>query len=386
MSHFCLLRDPDNYQPIDWDLLADEAGRTHWLDHFEKHFAQTLQHAEETYGRPAAKKAEAAGDAFQEAIAKLREAPSGLPGGKLSIIELDRLRSRVLHEHEIPDPFLHIKSRENRKAMEIYPQVVHDLHVMGAEAKWLHLVECVFAGNIFDLGAMETLPLAEESVEFITLAERAKPRPWLVDDYDALAELLVPAPPTPWGKAVVFVDNAGSDFVLGLMPLVRELALGGTQIMLAANEGPALNDMTVDETVEVVEELSLIDPDLAALIEGGMLDVISSGSDLPLLDLSDVSDELNEAATDADLVLLEGMGRAVESNFDTPFTVDALRLAILKDAKVAERIGGGVYDCVCKYTPVATGEEGERDGENSEGESDSAPAKGGIEMTPEGES
>jgi hypothetical protein len=47
------------------------------------------------------------------------------------------------------------------------------------------------------------------------------------------------------------------------------------------------------------------------------------------------------------------MGRAVESNSDAKFGVDCIRLAILKDAMVAKRIGGGLYDCVCKFTPAA---------------------------------
>jgi len=352
MSHFCLLSDPETYAAIDWDLLTDDEGRTHWLDHFETHFTQTLAHARTWYGRAAAQRIEAAARQFSLAIARLRTDPAGLPGGKLNIIELDRLRGQTLRQLRLGDPFQHIKARENASAMEMYADLVHQLHAMSAEEKWLHLIECVFAGNVFDLGALETMHLADDPVGFLEQTERIPPRPWLVDDFDRLAEALVPAPPMPWGKAVVFVDNAGSDFILGLMPLVREMALGGTQIVLAANERPALNDMTVDETVEVVENLAASDPDLAVLIEGGMLEVVSTGNDIPLIDLSDVADELNEAAADADLVVLEGMGRAVESNFDARFSVDVLRLAILKDEAVAKRVGGKLYDCVCKYTPV----------------------------------
>ena len=359
MSHFCLLSDPDNYVASDWDLLADQAGREHWLNHFQEHFVQTLTHARAYYGRGAWGQIEAAGQELQQALAKLRQEPASLPSGKLDILELDRLRGQVLIRHGLGDPFQRIKSRENATAMELYPQVVHDLHVLGTEDKWLHLIECVFAGNIFDLGAMEMMDMADDPVDFIDLVERTKPRPWLIDDYDRLEADLLTAPPTPWLKAIVFVDNAGSDFVLGLMPLVRELALGGTQVVLAANETPALNDITVDETIDVVEALAVNDADLAALIEGGMFEVVSSGNGIPLIDLSEVSDELNEAAADADLVILEGMGRAVESNLDASFSVDAIHLAILKDTAVAQRVGGEVYDCVCKYTTVERPAEGE---------------------------
>jgi len=352
MSVFCLLSDPDNYVATDWDLLADQAAREHWLDHFERHFSHTLEHALTWYGRSAASRVEDAGRALRDTIARLREEPASLPSGKLNIIELDRLREEILRGHGLGDPFQHIKARENAEAMKLYPQVVHDLHVLDAAEKWLHLVECVFAGNIFDLGAMETMHLADGPVDFLELVEKTKPRPWLVDDYDLLAAGLLTAPPMPWSKAIVFLDNAGSDFVLGLMPLVRELALGGTQIVLAANETPALNDMTADETIDVVEQLAGADADLEALIGGGMFEVVSSGNNIPLIDLSEVSDDLNETAADADLVILEGMGRAVESNFDAAFTVDAVHLAILKDEAVAKRMGGELFDCICKYAPV----------------------------------
>ena len=353
MSHFCLLSDPGNYVAIDWDLLTDEAARGHWLGHFEQHFRKTLEHATTSYGRAATRQIEAAAKEFQAAIDKLRADPASLPGGKLDIIELDRLRGQTLRKHDIEDPFKAVKLRENNAAMEIYPETVRDLHMMDGDQKWLHLVECVFAGNIFDLGAMETMHLADEGESFVQLGERVKPRPWLVDDFDALAGQLQTAPPMPWTKAVVLVDNAGSDFVLGVMPLVRELALGGTQIVLAANETPSLNDITVDEVIDVVERLAGMDGDLAALIDGQMLEVVSTGSGIPLIDLSEVADELNAAAEDADCVILEGMGRAVESNHDATFTVDCIRLAVLKDAVVAERSGGGLYDCVCKYTPAS---------------------------------
>jgi len=353
MSHFCLLSDPENYAAIDWDLLKDDAARVHWLDHFEKHFRKTLEYANNWYGRRAASRIELAGEEFQAVIDKLRTQPGSLPHGKLDLIELGRLRGEILTRHDIDDPFAAIKVRENTAAMEIYPETVHDLHLLDGDQKWLHLMECVFAGNIFDLGAMETMHLADEGESFIQLAERIKPRPWLIDDFDALAAQLGTAPPMPWVKAIVFVDNAGSDFVLGLMPLVRELALGGTQIILAANETPSLNDITVDEVIDVVERLAAVDSDLAALIDGQMFEVVSTGSGIPLIDLSDVSDELNAAAEDADCVIIEGMGRAIESNLDAKFNVDCIRLAVLKDAVVAERNGGGLYDCVCKYTPVS---------------------------------
>ncbi len=352
MSHFCLLRDPASYVAHDWDLLADSSARQHWLDHFAKHFEVMLSHAAKQYGRKAAKSVADARQEFTAAIDKLRRKPRSLPSGKLDIYELCRLRDTTLRAHGLADPFKVVKDRENASAAALYPAVVRKLHAMTGKERWLHLVKCVFAGNVFDLGSQATMHLAAERTDFLGAVANGKPRPWLIDDFERLAEDLKAVPPAPWSKAVVFVDNAGSDFVLGVMPLARELALAGTKIVLAANELPSLNDITADETVAVLGHLAGTDEDLAALLEAGMFEVVSTGNGSPLIDLSQVSDELNEAATDGELVVLVGMGRAIESNLEAPFTVSALRLALLKDAAVAERIGGKLFDCVCKYTPA----------------------------------
>ncbi len=349
MSNFCLLRDPSKYVADEGDLSADKAARGHWLDLFEGHFEVMLTHAVTQYGRKATKQIAAAREQFGEALVRLRADPASLPGGKCNVIALVRFRDEVLRSNGLADPFKHVKDRENASAAELYPTVVRKLHVMSGADRWLHLVKCVFAGNVFDLGAKATLHLATAPTDFLAAVENGKPRPWLVDDYDALAEDLAGAPPTKWGKAVVFVDNAGSDLVLGVMPLARELALAGTKIVLAANERPSLNDVTADETVTVVEDLAAADEDLATLITAGMFEVVSSGSGGTLIDFSDVSDELNEAAADADLVVIVGMGRAVQSNWDADFTVDALSLALLKDEDVAKSVGGELFDCICKY-------------------------------------
>jgi hypothetical protein len=48
-------------------------------------------------------------------------------------------------------------------------------------------------------------------------------RPWRVDDFDALHARFFGAAARPHRRAVIFVDNAGADFVLGILPLARFL-------------------------------------------------------------------------------------------------------------------------------------------------------------------
>ncbi|MBL7133408.1 MAG: DUF89 family protein [Phycisphaerae bacterium] len=353
MSHFCLLGDPKKYLAQDQNLVSDKTGRKYWLDLYVEHFEQTLTHAREHYGPAAARRIQAARQEFAATIDKLRSKPKSLPTKKLNGIELCRMREKCLRGHNLSSPFAHVKERANASARALYRQVVRKLHAMEGPEMWLRLIESVFAGNIFDLGTPMTANAAAQVPDFLDSVENTKPRPWLIDDFDLLLKDLLSGPPMKWTKAVVFLDNAGSDFILGIMPLARELALEGVGIVLAANELASLNDITADEAIAVVEELAAGDEDLAALIRANMLEVVSTGSGIPLIDLSDVSDELNEVAADADLIIIEGMGRAVESNLDAAFTVDTLRLAVLKDPHVAAGLGGVPMDPICKYTPVA---------------------------------
>jgi len=353
MSHFRLLSDPENYAVQDWDLTADAEGRDYWLGHFSTHMDQVLDAAAGQYGRGARKRIELARTAFAEDLARLRENPASLTDGRLRLIDLCILREKALRANGLGDPFFQVKRRENDAALQLYPAVIERLETQAAEDRWLDLFACVFAGNIFDLGSAATMKYAEE-MDFYKAIEELPPRPWHLDDYDSLAERLPIDGGAGWTKAVIFVDNAGADFVLGMVPLARELALAGVQIVLAANERPALNDITIDEAIELVRQLALIDEDLNDLIGAEMFELVSSGNDMPLIDLSDVSDELNAAAEEAELVVLEGMGRSVESNFDTPFDCDVLRLCLLKDEAVARRIGGKLFDVVCKFTPAPT--------------------------------
>ncbi len=352
MSHFCLLAAAEEYSVGDAELLGDAQQREYWLKLFEDHFHKAADFARAAYGRASERRVVAAEAQFAKALAGLRADPAS-GGERLGVVELCRLREKALRDNGLDDPFRHIKRRENVAAVEIYEDVLRSTSVLPSDQRWERLIRGVLAGNIFDLGSEATIGYADERVDFAAAVEQIKPRPWRVDDFDALAaDLPVAGEPARWAKAVVFVDNAGIDFVLGVVPLVRQLASCGVQIVLAANELPSLNDITADETVELLQQLSAIDADLASYVNAGLFEVVSTGNDIPLLDLAEVSDELNEAAADADLVVLEGMGRTVESNLNTAFSVDSWQLCQLKDPVVAARVSGEVFDCVCMYRPV----------------------------------
>lgn len=50
----------------------------------------------------------------------------------------------------------------------------------------------------------------------------------------------------------MFVDNAGADVILGMLPFARELLRLGSEVVLVANSLPAINDITAAELRSVV--------------------------------------------------------------------------------------------------------------------------------------
>ena len=63
-----------------------------------------------------------------------------------------------------------------------------------------------------------------------------------------------------------------------------------------------------------------------------------------------MSTDVADATVGADLVVIEGMGRAIHTNFATKLKCDVLKLAMIKNQHLARRLfGGEVYDCVCRF-------------------------------------
>ena len=52
---------------------------------------------------------------------------------------------------------------------------------------------------------------------------------------------------------------------------------------------------------------------------------------------------------EADLVVLEGMGRAIHTNYTAAFSCEALKIAVLKNDWLAARLGGKMFDVIFKY-------------------------------------
>lgn len=345
---FARLADPERYVACSWDLRSDVEGRTHWVGFFKRHLRMMLKLGVEA-GVARGGSTDELTVAASRCAAELDDrldtfAADPYVFGQVTILTLDEWRDAVLRKHGFDDPFVDLKNRENEKMLPLLPVVCRQLDTLQGAEQLRAVIEGVFAGNIFDMGAEATAKaFLGESPDFFATRNTLPPRPWLIDDYDALADRMLGG--AIHRKAVFFIDNVGSDFLLGALPMIRWLAQRGTRVILAANERPTLNDMTIHDVNAWWPRIVEAEPSLAQL----PIERVSTGTGEPLIDLSRVSAELNAAAADADLVVIEGMGRGVESNLDASFSCDALILAMLKDVAVARRVGGKVFDVVCRF-------------------------------------
>ena len=349
-----LLADPAGYRACGWDLREQGERRDYWVNLFRVHFPSLLEEAR----REAADRGEDAGDvqrrcdAAQEAFFAYIDACESDPASlaRFDVLTLCWERERVLRRHGFEDPYRLAKAEQNAAVRRVLPRVLSELDAMPDRARREELMRGVFAGNIYDQGATETNAMfaGGKSVDFHDVRHRLKARPWLFDDLDAWLERLAGE---PHERALVFIDNAGPDIVLGMLPLCRELLRRGTEVILAANSAPSLNDVTASELRELLGSLRTLDADIDAALADRRLTVEASGNWAPLIDLTMVSPALVERleAEPVDLLVLEGMGRAVETNFDARFTCETLKLAMVKDRGVAEAIDGELYDLVLKY-------------------------------------
>lgn len=345
------LRDLHHYRACEWDLKADPAGHAFWDELFRWHLDEVLLPLirQEYPGQPEPRYA-----AFRTAYLALFDDVRTHPERyeRIDILMFDERRHAVLRDYGFPDPFRTLKERENSAALRLLPDVFRELDAAPPEARQELLVRGLMAGNMVDLGARATVAQHRAGLTAFRHARTAQPaRPWHYDDVAAwwarLAEL------NGSGRhAVMFVDNSGADIVLGCLPFVRELLRHGLRVTLAANSVAALNDVIAAELVPVLHAAAESDADFGAAWRSQQLTALGTGNTAPLIDLTTLDDAFVTAVADADIVMLHGMGRSVESNWDARFNCDVLRTAVVKDERVAARIDGQLFDCVFRFVPA----------------------------------
>ncbi|XP_068490973.1 damage-control phosphatase At2g17340-like isoform X1 [Phaseolus vulgaris] len=321
-----------------------------WINLLHNTIPTFKKHAESDASVPdAANKAETFAKRYARILEDFKKDPAG-QGEPLDIFVLCRLREQVLKELGFADIFKKIKDVENTNAMSLFENVVRLNDAIEDEEKRLeNLVRGIFAGNIFDLGATQLAEVfSKDGVSFLSTCQNLVPRPWVIDDLETFK---MKWSKKSWKKVIIFVDNSGADIILGILPFARELLRRGSQVILAANDLPSLNDVTYSELTEIISRLKDEEGCLMGVSTSNLL-IANSGNDLPIIDLTRVSQELACLTNDVDLVILEGMGRGIETNLYAQFKCDSLKIAMVKHPEVAEFLGSRLYDCVIKYDAV----------------------------------
>jgi len=321
-----------------------------------------------------------------------------------TLLWMVREKERLVREYGCGDVFAAMKDEEGQVALALYPELCAELDGKselalspdGVPAVLELALACCLAGNLFDAGAAwliaseancvddecevdldsdgePGLLLNNAKVADTFRAARAfceRDGGWHYDDAAALSSRLTAKDGSgrPIRRAVVFCDNAGAD-TMGMVLLARTiLQMMGDDAMVAltANSSPALNDVTFAELEAFVDEARRADAVVDDMLQSGRLVLLPSGQDSTLLDLGSISNELHAWVTseldivtshDEWLIVLDGMGRSLESNFQAYEYVtqgtSVLTLAMIKSEINARRLEANVKDCVVR---LRTGE------------------------------
>ncbi|XP_073653410.1 4'-phosphopantetheine phosphatase isoform X3 [Tursiops truncatus] len=317
-----LLLDPSSYVPDTVDLTDDALARKYWLTCFEEALDGVVKRAvaSQPGSVDAAERAEKFRQKYWNKLQTLRQQPFAY--GTLTVRSLLDTREHCLNEFNFPDPYSKVKQKDNGVALKCFQRVIHSLDALGWEERQLALVKGLLAGNVFDWGAKAVSDVLESDPQFGF--EEAKRK---------------------------LQDNSGVDVILGVFPFVRELLSRGTEVILACNSGPALNDVTYSESLIVAERIAAMDPVVRSALGEGRLLLMQTGSSSPCLDLSRLDKGLAVLVRErgADLVVIEGMGRAVHTNYHAALRCESLKLAVIKNSWLAERLGGRLFSVIFKY-------------------------------------
>ncbi|XP_062587877.1 4'-phosphopantetheine phosphatase-like [Saccostrea cucullata] len=238
---------------------------------------------------------------------------------------------------------------ENEQCLRSLAQYLQELDRMDFEERQLALAKGVLAGNVFDWGAREVTQIMEnQNFGFKEATEKLQDRPWLFDDFDAWLDRIKGK---PHKCAAIFVDNSGADIILGILPFVRDLLFRGTKVILCANSRPALNDVLYNELSVLIKHVAEIDEQIDKSLSENQLMVMETGQGSPCLDLRLIDCQLVDLMNkeNTDLIIIEGMGRAIHTNFDACFSCEALKIAVIKNRWLANRLGGDMFSVMFKY-------------------------------------
>ncbi|XP_069676632.1 4'-phosphopantetheine phosphatase isoform X2 [Periplaneta americana] len=344
-----LLFDPSNYIPDTVDLTQDTEAREYWLQCFEESVDKFVTRAihSQPHSMTAKERAQKFKEKYISRLHYLKHQPFAY--GNLSVRSLLDTIEHCMKEFDFPDPYLLQKQMENEKALGLLGKRLQYLDSLEWFPRQEVLVSSVLAGNMFDWGAREVADLMENTdFGFQEASSKIPARPWLVDGLDEWLDRLKGP---PHKCAAIFVDNSGIDVILGILPFARELLQRGTKVILCANSAPALNDVTHAELVVMLKQAGAVCQVIHEALNSEKLMAMETAQAGPCLDLSRLNLDLANAmmSQGVDLIVLEGMGRALHTNLEAKFTCECLKVAVIKNRWLATRLGGDMFSVLCKY-------------------------------------
>ncbi|TPX61188.1 pantothenate kinase [Powellomyces hirtus] len=360
LSAFPLLKNPTTYNPDTTDLSKSVPLQQYWIDLLDRNLASltsiVLQHGADN--RPvmdgsavstdSATRASSFETMYRDHLQRLRREPTAY--GVLSVRSLLDLREQCLREMGFNDIFAAVKKVENEAAIASLPALLQRLDALPEDGRFDALIANVLAGNMYDWGSTSVQELLLKGELDFESAKGKVGRPAEFDGTQKLKARMLDPMQLPYRKAMIFVDNSGADVVLGILPFARFLLTKNIYVILAANTSPSVNDVTAEELRALLGTVT--DPLISAAWTQGKLKVVATGMSGPCLDLRGVGEEVAASCHGVDLVVIEGMGRAIHTNYSADFKVDSLKIAVFKNPQVAKQLGAQMYDGMVLFQPA----------------------------------
>ncbi|MBN2753582.1 MAG: DUF89 family protein [Candidatus Goldbacteria bacterium] len=211
------------------------------------------------------------------------------------------------------DPYLAIKEKYNRIAMEMYESV--KVKVKGSNDPLLAAVRAAIAGNVIDFGVQLEFDLEADLNDIMR-------KDFAAFDYESFKEALSA------NREVLYLGDNTGETVFDRILIEEIKRIYGTKITYAVKESPILNDALHEDAV-----FAGIDK---------IADVISSGADSPGIVLEYASEDFKKRFYSAGMIISKGQGN-FESLYGEP--VPAFFLLKLKCEVIAKHIGlplGGI--------------------------------------------
>jgi type II pantothenate kinase len=243
---FPKLENLDEYHP-DTFQLTNSASQKYWIDFLEKNLHSLVKLAIEFNDndkQDVQHRASSFDTLFRSHLARLRDQPNMY--GALTVRSLLNLREQCLHELGFPDIFSKVKAEENKSALLSLPELLKKVdYLQSMEDKIELLIDNMLAGNMFDWGSNQALEMLKNGELTFETAKDKINKPDHFNQTRKFIERIVSKNKPPLKKAVIFVDNSGVDIILGIIPFARFLVSLGSDVILAVNSLPAINDITV---------------------------------------------------------------------------------------------------------------------------------------------